>query len=422
MPEVVMPRLSDTMEEGTLSRWVKDVGDPVHKGDVLAEIETDKATMDLEAFEDGVLERQLVTVGTSVPIGQPVAVIGDGRATVTPVSAGPPSDDELSAPEAPEPPPAARGIITAPTSVPISGADQVRTSPLARKLAHDNQLDLATIAGSGPRGRISRADVEDAIAQRKSTQTVAEDSVQAAASLPSTGTTPTFAEDADEVVPLGAIRRVAARRLSESQAVPHFFMTAVVNVERLIAFRAEVNAGLAESGTKVSINDLVVRACAVALRANPGVNASWGGDTLLLHRHVNIGIAVPTPAGLVVPVILDADRKQLSTIAAETRELAGRARAAHLTVNEMTGGTFTVSNLGMFGIDQFTAVINPTEAAILAVGAATDVPVVRDGHLVAVPMMKITLTVDHRVIDGATAAAFLRDLTTILEQPLRIVV
>jgi len=422
MPEVVMPRLSDTMEEGTLSRWLKNVGDPVHKGDVLAEIETDKATMDLEAFDDGVLERQLVAVGTSVPIGQPVAVIGDGSATVAPVSAGPPSDDKLSAPETPEPPPAARGTITAPTSAPISGAAQVRTSPLARKLAHDNQLDLAAIAGSGPRGRISRADVEDAIAQRKATQTVAEDSAQAPARLPSTGAAPTFAEDADEVVPLGAIRGVAARRLSESQAVPHFFMTAVVNVERLIAFRAEVNAGLAESGTKVSINDLVVRGCAVALRAHPEVNASWGGDTLLLHRHVNIGIAVPTPAGLVVPVILDADRKQLSTIAAETLELAGRARAAHLTVNEMTGGTFTVSNLGMFGIDQFTAVINPPEAAILAVGAATDVPVVRDGLLVAVPMLKITLTVDHRVLDGATAAAFLRDLTTILEQPLRIVV
>ena len=422
MPEVVMPRLSDTMEEGTLSRWLKDVGDPVRKGDVLAEIETDKATMDLEAFDDGVLERQLVAVGTSVPIGQPVAVIGDGSATVAPVSAGPPSDDKLSAPETPEPPPAARGTITAPTSAPISGADQVRTSPLARKLAHDNQLDLAAIAGSGPRGRISRADVEDAIAQRKATQTVAEDSAQAPASLPSTGAAPTFAEDGDEVVPLGAIRGVAARRLSESQAVPHFFMTALVNVERLIAFRAEVNAGLAESGTKVSINDLVVRGCAVALRANPEVNASWGGDTLLLHRHVNIGIAVSTPAGLVVPVILDADRKQLSTIAAETLELAGRARAAHLTVNEMTGGTFTVSNLGMFGIDQFTAVINPPEAAILAVGAATDVPVVRDGLLVAVPMLKITLTVDHRVLDGATAAAFLRDLTTILEQPLRIVV
>lgn len=422
MPEVVMPRLSDTMEEGTLSRWLKEVGDPVRKGDVLAEIETDKATMDLEAFDDGVLERQLVTVGTSVPIGQPVAVIGDGNSTVAPASAEPASAETPPAPEPPEPPPAARTTITAPTSVPILETAQLRTSPLARKLAHDNQLDLAAIAGSGPRGRITRGDVEDAIAQRDATLTVAEDSAQAPETQPPAVAAPTVADDGDEVVPLGTIRRVAARRLSESQAVPHFFMTALVNVERLIAFRAEINAELAQSGTKVSLNDLIVRGCAVALRTHPEVNASWGGDALLLHRHVNIGIAVSTPAGLVVPVILDADRKQLSTIAAETLELAGRARAGHLSVNEMTGGTFTVSNLGMFGIDQFTAVINPPEAAILAVGAATDVPVVRDGLLVAVPMLKITLTVDHRVLDGATAAAFLRDLTTILEQPLRIVV
>lgn len=422
MPEVVMPRLSDTMEEGTLSQWLKNVGDPVHKGDVLAEIETDKATMDLEAFEDGVLERQLVAAGTSVPIGQPVAVIGDGSATAGSAPAEPASAVKPPAPEPPEAPPTALGTVAVHASAPMSEAAELRTSPLARKLAHDHHLDLATIGGSGPQGRITRADVEDAIAQRKAAQTAADGSAQAPASQPSTGAAPTFAGDGDEVVPLGTIRRVAASRLSESQAVPHFFLTRLVEVERLIAFRAEVNAGLAESGTKVSINDLVVRGCAVALRAHPEVNASWGGDTLLLHRHVNIGIAVSTPAGLVVPVVIDADRKQLSTIASETLELAGRARAGHLTVNEMTGGTFTVSNLGMFGIDQFTAVINPPEAAILAVGAVTDVPVVRDGRLVAVPMLKITLTVDHRVLDGATAAAFLRDLTAVLEEPLRIVV
>jgi pyruvate dehydrogenase E2 component (dihydrolipoamide acetyltransferase) len=438
MPEVVMPRLSDTMEEGTLSRWLKEVGDPVRKGDVLAEIETDKATMDLEAFDDGVLESQLAEVGTSVPIGQPVAVIGDGSATVELASAAPepsapepsapepsapePSAPEPSAPETPDPLSEARKTIAPPTGAPTGETAQLRTSPLARRLAHDNQLDLAAIAGSGPRGRITRRDVEDAIVERQARGTVAKDSAPAAALLPSTAAEPPVAEDGDEVVPVGAIRRVAARRLSESQAVPHFFMTALVNVERLIALRAEINAGLAESGVKVSLNDLVVRACAVALRAHPEVNASWGGDTLLLHRHVNIGIAVSTPAGLVVPVIRDADRKPLSTIAAETREFAGRARDGDLKVDEMTGGTFTVSNLGMFGIDQFTAVINPPEVAILAVGAATDVPVVRDGLLVAVPVVKITLTVDHRVLDGAMAAAFLRDLTAILEQPLRIVV
>src|SRR5450830_864701 len=434
MPEVVMPRLSDTMEEGTLSRWFTDVEKPDHKGDVLAEIETDKATMDLEAFEDGVLERQLVTAGTAVPIGQPVAVIGDGSATAgsaitEPVSVAEPAvySPPASSSPAPEPPdasPSAVGTVAAPAAAMMSGSGsaELRTSPLARKLAHDHHLDLAAIVGSGPQGRITRADVEDAIAQRESAPKAGDDSAQAPTSQPPTGAPPIFAGDGDEVVPLGAIRRVAVRRLSESQAVPHFFLTALVNVERLIAFRAEVNAGLAASGSKISINDLVVRGCAVALRAHPEVNASWGGDTLLLHRHVNIGIAVSTPAGLVVPVVVDADRKPLSMIASETLELAGRARAGHLTVNEMTGGTFTVSNLGMFGIDQFTAVINPPEAAILAVGAATDVPVVRDGRLVAVPMLKITLTVDHRVLDGARAAAFLRDLTAILEEPLRIVV
>jgi len=426
MPDVLMPRLSDTMEEGTLSQWLKNVGDAVHKGDVLAEIETDKATMDLESFEDGVLERQLVSAGASVPIGQPIAVIGDGSAKAESAPVEPTAAVEPAAPEPPAPapataPPTEPGATAARVSAPRS-KPELRTSPLARKLARDHDLDLAVIDGSGPQGRITRVDVEEAIAQREAEPAAAGVSAQGPASEPLAVVAPMSADGGDEVVPLGTIRRIAARRLSESQAVPHFFLTALVDVEALIAFRAEINAGRPELGTKVSINDLVVRACAVALRAHSEVNASWGGDVLLLHRHVNIGIAVSTPAGLVVPVVVDADRKTLSTIASETKDLAERARAGDLTVNEMTGGTFTVSNLGMFGIDQFTAVINPPEAAILAVGAATDVPVVRDGLLVAVPMLKITLTVDHRVLDGATAAAFLRDLTAVLEEPLRIVV
>src|SRR5665647_438336 len=426
MPDVLMPRLSDTMEEGTLSQWLKNVGDAVHKGDVLAEIETDKATMDLESFEDGVLERQLVPAGASVPIGEPVAVIGDGSGTTgpdpeEPDAAAGPAEPVPAALEPPAAPSAAPGAMAVRTSGPTPGAE-LRTSPLARKLARDHDLDLATIGGSGPQGRITRADVEDAIAQREAGQTAADGSADASAPRPVTGAAPMSAAQDDEVAPLGTIRRIAARRLSESQAVPHFFLTTLVDVERLIAFRAEINAGRAEPGAKVSINDLIVRACAVALRAHPEVNASWGGEVLLQHGHVNIGIAVSTPVGLLVPVVVDADRKTLSAIASETRDLAERARAGHLTLEEMTGGTFTVSNLGMFGIDQFTAVINPPEAAILAVGAATDVPAVRDGRLVAVPMLKITLTVDHRVLDGATAAAFLHDLTGVLEEPLRIVV
>jgi pyruvate dehydrogenase E2 component (dihydrolipoamide acetyltransferase) len=214
---------------------------------------------------------------------------------------------------------------------------------------------------------------------------------------------------------------VAARRLTESQAVPHFFLTSIVDVERLLSFRKEINAGLEAQGVKVSVNDLLVRAAAIALRLHPDANSSWAGDKLLRHAHVNVGIAVATDAGLLVPVVADADRKSLSEIAAETVALAGKARDGKLKLNEMTGGTFSISNLGMFGIDQFTAVINPPEAAILAVGAASPVPVLRDGALVDVPKLKITLTVDHRVMDGAVAAAFLRELVGILEQPLRIV-
>ena len=441
MPEVIMPRLSDTMEEGELSRWLKQVGDPVHKGDVLAEIETDKATMDLESFENGVLEQQLVPAGTMVPIGQPVAIIGDGSKTAaaatpaapaaaapsvaeakTTTQAAPTAAADVSAESAPpvaESAPATEPAVASPQAAPPAPqasaaapkAAELRASPLARKIARDHQLDLAAVVGSGPQGRIVRADVEAAIAQGPPTKTPQ-------ASAPASPTP--VGVDVEEI-PLSRIRRVTARRLTESQAVPHFFLTSVLDAERLIAFRGEVNAGLAGAGIKVSINDLFVRACAIALREHPAVNSSWGDDKLLRHGRINIGIAVAIDDGLLVPVVTDADRKSLSAIAVETVELAGRARAGKLALNEMTGGTFTISNLGMFGIDQFTAVINPPEAAILAVGAATEEPVVRDGQLVMVPKLKITLTVDHRVLDGATAAAFLRDLTNILEQPLRIV-
>jgi pyruvate dehydrogenase E2 component (dihydrolipoamide acetyltransferase) len=234
----------------------------------------------------------------------------------------------------------------------------------------------------------------------------------------SSGTVP--AED--ERIPANRLRSVAAKRLTESQAVPHFFLTSVVDVERLLSFRKEVNAGLESQGVKVSVNDLLVRAAALALRLHPDANSSWAGDKLLRHGHVNVGIAVATPTGLLVPVVADADRKSLSEIAVETVSLAGKARDGKLKLNEMSGGTFSISNLGMFGIDQFTAVINPPEAAILAVGAASPVPVLRDGALMEVPKLKITLTVDHRVMDGAVAAAFLRELVDILEQPLRIVI
>jgi pyruvate dehydrogenase E2 component (dihydrolipoamide acetyltransferase) len=410
-----MPRLSDTMEEGELSRWLKNVGDAVHRGDILAEIETDKATMDLEAFEDGILEKQLVAPGTLVPIGQPLAIIGDGSGAAAPVA---PSVAEPARPEEVAQRPSRR--VEAPTvevpspstssgsviAHPIEG--RLRISPLTRLVAREHDIELGTLTGTGPQGRVVRADVEAAIAQRSATPV----------SRPAATAVASSADD--EEIPLSNIRKVTARRLTESQAVPHFFLTSVVDVEKLIALRAEVNANLAAKGIKVSLNDLLVAGAAIALREHPDANSSWGGDRLLRHSHVNIGIAVATDAGLMVPVVTDADRQSLTEIAQTTAALAAKARDGKLALADMSGGTFTISNLGMFGIDQFTAVINPPEAAILAVGAAILVPVLRDGELVDVPKMKITLTADHRVLDGATAAAFLRSLTGILEQPLRI--
>jgi len=445
MPEVIMPRLSDTMEEGELSRWLKQVGDTVHKGDVLAEIETDKATMDLESFDDGILEKHLVAAGALVPIGQPVAVIGDGsnigaadapaapEVEVPAAEAAAPAAAAVAAPAASPVAPTAAAAAAAPAAPSPSAAEpaapieakDLRTSPLARKIAREHDIDISRVTGTGPQGRISRADVEAAI-ERLETEladtpapAVVAPAAAPAATAPAAAIIPA---DDDEVVAISRIRKVTARRLTESQAVPHFFLTSVVDVERLVAFRADVNASLAALGQKVSINDLFVRAAAVTLRQHPEVNASWGGDSILRHPHVNVGIAVATDDGLLVPVIRDTDTKSLATIAAESVALAGKARTGSLGLADMSGGTFSISNLGMFGIDQFTAVLNPPEAAILAIGAATDVPVVRDGVLVAVPKVKITLTVDHRVLDGAVAAAFLRDLTKLLEEPLRIVI
>ena len=439
MPEVLMPRLSDTMQEGILSRWLKHEGDPIHKGDILAEIETDKATMELEAYDEGPLTALLVAEGTTVPIGAPIALIGDDTSTesapTAPVS--PPSSTPAAPRTAPEPDPtsaAPRGAPNdpAPAPAPAHLADPAglrrRASPLARKIAAEHGLDLATIPGTGPDGRIVRADIESAITAPPSER----DQIKPGR-LP-TGPTPTphlhaaaapaapapQAED-DEEVPLTTIRRVTARRLTENAATPHFYLTGVVDAGRLLAFRAEVNGASAGTDGKVSVTDLLVRACAVTLRAHPQVNSSWAGDTILRHHRVHIGVAVATTDGLIVPVVRDADRKSVREIATETRTLTERARSGTLTPAEFNGGTFTISNLGMYGIDHFTAILNPPEAAILAVGAATPTPVARDGQVVVRSTLKLTLTIDHRVLDGAPAAAFLRDLKDTLQEPLRIV-
>jgi pyruvate dehydrogenase E2 component (dihydrolipoamide acetyltransferase) len=425
MPDVVMPRLSDTMTEGVLSRWVKKEGDTVNRGDVLAEIETDKAVMELEVYDAGVLERLLVAEGTEVPIGQPIAVIGDGshpqavaaadtqetNASAAPPSAGP--EPTVS------PPVQAVSAIVGSAPATTSASSRVRSSPLARRIAQEQHIDLTGLAKTRPGQRIVSADVKVAVEERNK--------LAATQIIPTTAAEPPVVAGASdrgadsEEIPLSMMRRATARRLTESASAPHFFLTNVVNIERLMSFRAEVNQRYAERSIKVSVTDLLVRACATTLREHPKINASWGHDKILQHRRIHIGVAVALDDGLIVPVITDADAKGLDVIAGQTRALAERARAGRLTPDEFSGGTFTISNLGMFGIDNFTAVINPPEAAILAVGAATNEPYVHEGQLLTRPILTMTLTVDHRILDGATAAAFLRDLKRTLEEPLRMV-
>jgi pyruvate dehydrogenase E2 component (dihydrolipoamide acetyltransferase) len=305
----------------------------------------------------------------------------------------------------------------------------VRTSPLARRIAGEHGIDLTTVTGTGPGGRIVRADVEDAVARAgRATQPagVSQPSPTQAAAAATAAPVAQRRED-DEVVPLSAVRRITAERLTASAAAPQFYLTTLVEADRLLAVRAEVNAGLAAragdgEAVKVSVTDLLVRICALVLRQHPEVNASWGGDAILRHRHVNVGVAVAMDDGLIVPVVHDADTATLADIATRTRDLAARGRTGRLKPDEFSGGTFTISNLGMYGIDHFTAVVNPPEAAILAVGAGTAEPVVRDGQVVVRTIIKLTLTSDHRVLDGATAAAFLRDVRNALENPLSVLV
>jgi pyruvate dehydrogenase E2 component (dihydrolipoamide acetyltransferase) len=407
MIDILMPRLSDTMEEGAIATWHKQPGDQVMIGDILVEIETDKATMEYEAYEAGILREILVPEGEQATIGMVIAKLDDGR-----------PESPAAAPIA-EPTPAAtepEGPAAQP-EVPAAASPRVLATPLVRRLASEQAIDLARIEGSGPGGRIIRADLD----RLPAAQAAASVALPAAAE-------PRRTDDARQstAVPFDRTRQVISRRLTESAAsVPHFTVTSAAVVDDLLTLRAELNARLDAAGrARISVNDLVVRACAIALTAFPGVNASYspeGSGTTLQHGRVNIGIAVASDAGLVVPVIADADRKPASQIAAESRHLADRAKERALTADDMTGGTFTISNLGMFGVEQFTAIINPPEGAILAVGSAMAEPVVIDGAVEVRRRMRYTLSADHRIIDGALAAQFLAMLTDLLEHPLDII-
>ncbi|MFC7344468.1 pyruvate dehydrogenase complex dihydrolipoamide acetyltransferase [Saccharopolyspora griseoalba] len=419
MTEIQMPRLSDTMEEGVIANWHKNVGDQVNRGDVVAEIETDKALMELEAFDDGVLEKILVDPGTTVPIGTPIAVLGDGSGSAAEAASSAPAPAAPAEAEAPaaEEPASAPAAAPAETAAPAEAGSKPKASPLAKAVAREKGVDLNAVQGTGPGGRIIRADIEAAASAPAAPAAPSAPAPSAAGSAPAAAS-----EDVEEV-PLSNIRKVTAKRLTESkQNAPHFYLTSAIDVTDLMGFRADLNERLqAAGGPKVSVNDLIVKAVATSLRANPSVNVSFAGDKLLQHKRINLGVAVAIDGGLVVPVVSDADRKSVSEIAAESRELAGKARDGKLKLDEMSGGTFSISNLGMFGIEQFSAVINPPEAAILAVGAARDEVQVRDGEFVARKILRVTLSADHRAVDGAVGAAFLQQLTGLLEDPIRII-
>lgn len=401
--KVVMEALSPTMEEGRLVEWKKAEGDPVATGDVLAEVETDKAVMELVARADGVMLKQVVAAGATVPVAEVVGWIGEageaipGGEAATPAASPPPAATPAAAPEAPAPVPAA--APPAATAATDAGG-RIKASPVARRIASERGIDLAAVAGSGPEGRIIKRDVESLAA-----------GTAAADVMPSAGFTD---------VPLSQMRKTIAKRLVQSLGpIPTFYLTAEVDMERAADAREALIARDPEG--KFSFNDIIIRATAQALRLHPWVNAWWGDNAIRQWHDIHVGVAVAIEDGLITPVIRHADRKGLRAIATEVRDLAGRARAKKLQVEEYTGATFTVSNLGMFGIDDFTAIINPPEAGILAVGRIEPRAVVVDGAVVVRRRMRITLSCDHRVIDGATGAAFLQTLVGMLENPLALV-
>jgi pyruvate dehydrogenase E2 component (dihydrolipoamide acetyltransferase) len=413
MAEIVyMPKLSDTMTEGVVATWNKNVGDTVKAGEVLAEIETDKATMEFESFYDGVLLHIGVETGKAAPVNSILAIIGqageDISAALASAGENAPSP-AIEAPKteaAPAPAPVATPVVATPapavTTAPISNNNNGRVfaSPLAKKLASEKGIDIQSVAGTGESGRIVKRDVD-----HYTPYTPAERTFSAAPSGVESFT--------DE--PVSQMRKTIARRLAESKfTAPHFYLTMDINMDQAISSRKALNS---LDGVKVSFNDLVVKAVAMALKQNPGVNSSWMGDFIRRNQHVHIGVAVAVEDGLLVPVIRHADTKGLVQISAEVREYAQKAKDKKLQPSDWEGNTFTISNLGMFGIESFTAIVNPPDSCILAIGGIKEVPVVKNGQVVPGNVMKVTLSCDHRVVDGATGSAFLQTFKTYMENP-----
>ena len=420
MAEVIyMPKLSDTMTEGVVASWLKNVGDPVKSGELLAEIETDKATMEFESFYDGVLLHIGVETGKAAPVNALLAVIGNSgedisailssaSATETSAETAPKQEQEAPKPVAdPTPAPIPTPTVAQPvkTSAPVAMAsnDRVYASPLAKKLADERGIDLNYVQGSGENGRIVKRDVDHYQPHPNGSTTSAGKSMGL--------TTETFTDE-----PVTQMRKTIARRLAESKfTAPHFYLTLDIDMDQAISFRSSVNA---TEGFKISYNDMVIKAVALALRKHPTVNSAWMGDFIRRNQHVHIGVAVAVDEGLLVPVVRFADTKGFMEISAEVKDFAGRAKDKKLQPSDWEGNTFTISNLGMFGIESFTAIVNPPDSCILAVGGIKEIPVVKKGQVVPGNVMKVTLSCDHRVVDGASGAAFLQTFKNYMENPI----
>ena len=445
--KVEMPKLSDTMDEGVLVSWSAEEGDEVSAGDVIAQVETDKATMDLEVYDDGVLLKKVVDEGASVPLGGLIAVLGEEGEDISELLAEAGGGEAKEESEAADPTPfgdggpqGADGAPAAPgtertapqrrETEPPSGNGRLKVSPLARRLAGEHGVDLGQVSGSGPEGRIIKRDIEELVGTSRTGRTAEQGAAADRPPVrPQVPSEPAFqrpgdvSDEADqyESRDISQMRKTIARRLAQSKySAPHFYLTVDVDMARAAAFRSEVKERAGDAGTRISYNDLITKACAMALRRHPQVNASYLAEEseIRYYKQVHVAVAVAVEEGLVTPVIRHADRKGMTAIAEETREKADRARQKQLDLDEMEGSTFTTSNLGMYGIEEFTAIINPPNACLLAIGAVRDVPVVEEGEVVAGKRMRLTLSCDHRIVDGATGAQFLQTVKDYLEEPL----
>ena len=416
---IKMPRLSDTMEEGTVASWLKQVGDKVEEGDILAEIETDKATMEFESFYSGTLLHIGIGEGESAPVDEVLAVIGPDGTDVKAVLSAKPAASATTAPKEDTVTTASEPVQDTNSNMAVAANDGQRifVSPLAKRMAEEKGIALTDIKGTGDNGRIVKRDVENyqPAAKVETTTTQVPETASATSQAPKVQFTTPVGEESSEEVKNSQMRKVIAKRLSESKfSAPHYYLTIEVDMGNAMASRAQIND---LPDTKVSFNDMVVKACAMALRKHPQVNTTWNGDTTKYNHHIHIGVAVAVEDGLVVPVLKFSDQMSLTQIGASVKDLAGRARIKKLTPAEMEGSTFTVSNLGMFGILEFTSIINQPNSSILSVGAIVEKPIVKNGEIVVGNTMKVTLACDHRTVDGATGAQFLQTLRAYLENP-----